>query len=263
MVAFYKHDIAAWRGGTASLTHEEYRVYHVLVEQMMLEEGAILLHERMLSGLCNMSTRAFRSALDRLVRLGKIQNQDARLRNGRVHTELEAIHRNREHARLGGSSRGVRGQFGRFSGLNSPRTPDEPPANGPRTRPDEHTKPNEINVGPEPPLCVPTKPKREEVEKRREEVDKKEKPSNEGKKKGTTLPEAWSPTTIHYQAGLKSGRGRDWVDQQAEAMREWAWSNSNRAVARKADWDLTFAGWLRRESEKAPPPMNGRRVPRI
>ena len=68
MVAFYKHDIAAWRGGTASLTHEQYRVYHVLVEQMMLDEGSILVHERMLAGLSNMSTRAFRSALDDLVR---------------------------------------------------------------------------------------------------------------------------------------------------------------------------------------------------
>jgi uncharacterized protein YdaU (DUF1376 family) len=102
MVAFYKHDIAAWRGGTASLTHEQYRVYHVLVEQMMLEEGSVLVHERMLAGIAGMSTRSFRSVLDQLIRLGKVQPDGDRVTNGRAEIELSSVRRNRENAKTRG-----------------------------------------------------------------------------------------------------------------------------------------------------------------
>lgn len=172
MVAFYKHDIAAWRGGTASLTHEQYRVYHVLVEQMMLEEGSILVHERMLSGLANMSTRSFRAVVDELVRGGKVFRDGDRLANGRVETELSAVRQNRQNASLGGRSRPVRDQFTTSSAEKKSRTGREHSANTPRTGRDVHGNPNEINGAGEAPLNTLISLK----EKRREEVEKKEAP---------------------------------------------------------------------------------------
>ena len=106
MVAFYKHDVAAWRGGTASLTHEQYRVYHVIIEQMMVDEGEIFIHERMLSGLANMSPRAFRKAMNELFAMGKIILKDGQVSNVRVENELKSIRNNRENAKLGGKSKG-------------------------------------------------------------------------------------------------------------------------------------------------------------
>lgn len=125
MVAFYKHDIAAWRGGTASLTHEQYRVYHVLVEQMMLEEGSVLVHERMLAGLSGMSMRAFRSVLDQLIQLGKVKRNGDRVSNGRAETELLSVRENRENARLGGVSSGVQRKKGQAFAVKRPPTTRE------------------------------------------------------------------------------------------------------------------------------------------
>jgi hypothetical protein len=72
--------------------------------------------------------------------------------------------------------------------------------------------------------------------------------------RGSAIPADWKPKSRHYEAALRKGYGRDWVDDQGEAMREWAEGNRNRQVARKADWDRTFDGWLRREMAKAQGP---------
>lgn len=77
-------------------------------------------------------------------------------------------------------------------------------------------------------------------------------PSAPRRDRGCALPADWQPSAKHFRLGYNRG----FVEQQAEAMREWAGANRNRAVARKADWDLTFTGWLRRESgkpQRAPP----------
>lgn len=68
---------------------------------------------------------------------------------------------------------------------------------------------------------------------------------------GVSLPVDWRPAQTAYNFAVSRGRNAAWVDEAAEAMREWAWANKNRAVGRKADWDLTFQGWLRRESDRA------------
>lgn len=69
---------------------------------------------------------------------------------------------------------------------------------------------------------------------------------------GCALPDSWAPNDRHRAEAETLGRDPDWLTRQAEAMRNWALSNRNRAVARKADWDLTFLGWIRREHEKNP-----------
>lgn len=91
--------------------------------------------------------------------------------------------------------------------------------------------------------------------------------------RGRSLPEDWEPNDKHFEFALSKSLSPDWVRSKAVDMREWAMANRNRAVARKADWDLTFLGWIRRESEKAQPsrpnhpsfanrqePSNGNRI---
>ena len=80
-------------------------------------------------------------------------------------------------------------------------------------------------------------------------TDERERP----KSRGRALPDSWAPNDKHRAEAEVLGRDADWLARQAESMRTWALSNRNRAVARKADWDLTFLGWLRREHEKNPP----------
>jgi uncharacterized protein YdaU (DUF1376 family) len=69
-------------------------------------------------------------------------------------------------------------------------------------------------------------------------------------KKGARLPDDWEPKDSHMQLAAKLGKGVSWMQGEADAMREWALGNANRAVARKASWDMTFNGWLRRAAER-------------
>lgn len=81
----------------------------------------------------------------------------------------------------------------------------------------------------------------QKVDQRKEE--KKEAPK---RKSGHSLPAEWHPSESHYAIGRELSRTREHVDREAESMRLWATANSNRSVARKADWNATFTGWLRR-----------------
>lgn len=82
-----------------------------------------------------------------------------------------------------------------------------------------------------------------ETQKEEEKEESKRPPK---RKSGRSLPADWHPSESHYKIGQKLSRTREHVDREAESMRLWATANSNRAVARKADWDATFTGWLRR-----------------
>jgi len=84
---------------------------------------------------------------------------------------------------------------------------------------------------------------------------------------GTALPEDWHPSDdlLAYgkRLGLTDVQSRDIL----ENMRLWARANRNRSIARKADWDQTAQGFLRRDAAKfqaragpAIPPQNDRRV---
>lgn len=140
MVAFYKHDIAQWRSGTVSLSDRAYRVYHVIVEEIMLNEGPVPLHERSLAGKANRSVRDFRAALDELVTFGKVSIRDGFVTNSRAEKELNGIRTNREHA-----------------------------ANGGRKSAEQRKNDNDINAAVQAPLASASNHKREE--KRREEIE--------------------------------------------------------------------------------------------
>ena len=108
MVSFYKHSIVDWRSGTVDLSDRAYRVYHVIVEEIMLNEGPVPLHERSLAGKANRSVRDFRAALDELVAAGKLIVQDGFVDNSRCEKELKGVRTNREHAASGGRVSGER-----------------------------------------------------------------------------------------------------------------------------------------------------------
>jgi uncharacterized protein YdaU (DUF1376 family) len=138
MVAFYKHNISAWRGGTSDLSDRAYRVYHVIVEQIMLHEGPVPYHERSLAGLSNRSTRDFRAAFQELTDAGKLQVVNGKITNNRAEIELDSIRANRENAAKGGRKVGERS-------VNGPRMVDERCSNGAPIVDDRRELSNEIN----------------------------------------------------------------------------------------------------------------------
>lgn len=177
MVGFYKHEISAWRNGTGALSDRAYRVYHVIIEEIMLNEGPIPLHERSLAGKANRSTRDFRAAIQELLTLKKIEIENGYIDNLRTKIELDDILLNRKNASLGGkNSAKSRRKLLEYSS-NTPRILLEDSSNGIRTLDEksgnnlEQVKnDNDFKGDDEAPLNVPMKSKREE--KRREEYIK-------------------------------------------------------------------------------------------
>lgn len=124
------------------LTDRAYRVYHVIVEEIMLHEGPIPLHERSLAGKANRSIRDFNAAMTELVAAGKLEVRGGFVGNSRCENELRSIRDNRENAASGGRKSGeTRATSSKNNDL------------------DEAPLPNNSNI----------------KEKRREEVEKKEK----------------------------------------------------------------------------------------
>jgi hypothetical protein len=60
------------------------------------------------------------------------------------------------------------------------------------------------------------------------------------------LPEHWQPTASHHAAAAKLNLPAGRLESKAEDMRIWARSNA----VRKADWDQTFHGFLRRAASE-------------
>ena len=60
------------------------------------------------------------------------------------------------------------------------------------------------------------------------------------------LPPSWAPSPAHYdQARTEGAKGREWVDAESRAMRDWAASKGERS----ADWDARFRNWIRKGLE--------------
>jgi len=175
MVAFYKHDIPAWRGGTATLSDRAYRVYHVIVEQIMLHEGPVALHERSLAGLANRSIRDFRAALAELIAAGKVRIDEEKIHNVRAESELVQIEANRQNAAKGG--RAARQKPAKIplevgeKSVKHPREVRETLTNTPREARDATNNSNENNAESEASLNKLWSLK----EKTREEVEERKK----------------------------------------------------------------------------------------
>jgi uncharacterized protein YdaU (DUF1376 family) len=70
-------------------------------------------------------------------------------------------------------------------------------------------------------------------------------------RKGEVLPEDWRPSDRERLYGRSIGLTEIQIDRAAEKMRRWALANSDRAVARKTRWDLTFRNWLDGDVERS------------
>jgi hypothetical protein len=67
---------------------------------------------------------------------------------------------------------------------------------------------------------------------------------------GACLPDDWSPSEELFGYGAKQGLTREQTASIMEDMRLWARANRNRAIARKADWNATMMGAIRRDAAK-------------
>jgi hypothetical protein len=90
------------------------------------------------------------------------------------------------------------------------------------------------------------------------QVEKTEKKST-----GRTLPKDWVPSESLFAYGRQQSLTDGQTAEILENMRLWAHSNANRAIARKADWDGTMQGAIRRDAAKfkaraSPQRSNGR-----
>jgi hypothetical protein len=81
------------------------------------------------------------------------------------------------------------------------------------------------------------------------------------RKNGCSLPPDWMPTEADQKWASEKGFPLEWISEQTESMEMWARANSNRGVARKADWSLTWRNWLKREWEKHRPSAAGQVSP--
>ena len=155
MAHYYKHDIPRWQKGTAELSDRAYRVYHVIVQQIMIAEGPILYHDKTLAGISNRSTRDLRAAVDELVTSGKIEIIDGMIHNDRCEREIDSLNSTRKNISLGrrngrnqqnsegGSPEKTSPMVGEWSS-NGPRMVREWSSNGPRMVREYDEKINEI-----------------------------------------------------------------------------------------------------------------------
>jgi hypothetical protein len=95
---------------------------------------------------------------------------------------------------------------------------------------------------------VTVTPTRAETEQIQSRTDQKRKSAA-----GAALPADWQPSDADMNYGLSVGRTVQQMASDLEEMRLWAASNSNRQIARKADWHATFRGWMRRNADKEKP----------
>lgn len=227
MAVFYKHHIMDWRGGTSGLSDRAYRVYHVIIEEIMLNDGPVPLHERSLAGKSNRSTRDFRAALAELVEAGKIVLKDGFLHNPRAEAELDAIQKSREKY------------------PKTPRKVGEYSANSPRIVRELEEKPNDFNG--------------DSLQIREDKIreDKKDLVSAPARsKKGTRLPEDWQPKPDLIETATKAGLSASQFDTEIAKFRDY-WQARAGSQGVKLDWDATARNWMRTAAERInPAPRN-------
>ena len=66
---------------------------------------------------------------------------------------------------------------------------------------------------------------------------------------GSRLPDDFGLTADLIEYAGSQGLTAEQAAECLAEMREWAFANSNRPVARKADWGLTLQGWMRRKAK--------------
>jgi hypothetical protein len=84
-----------------------------------------------------------------------------------------------------------------------------------------------------------------ETEQRQNRTEQKEVGAKAPSRTRHQIPKDWVPVANHFSQAAKLGFGARDVETMAEDMRIWAGANGSL----KKDWDLTFSGWMRRQTE--------------
>lgn len=249
MVAFYKHGIADWRDGTAELSDRAYRVYHVIIEQIMLNEGPIQLHERSLAGLSNRSVRDFQAALRELVETGKVIISDGKIDNIRTRSELSRVNSNRENAASGGRVVPERS-------ATTSRVVSERSANGEREVGEAQEIHNEINGHPQAVLNLETSLRdKTRLDETRPSEERKASPKEGSvapRKIGSRLPADWVLPDDWRAYATAKGFQAGPIGLMAEKFKNY-WIGKPGKEAVKLDWAATWRNWVISEFERHPP----------
>jgi uncharacterized protein YdaU (DUF1376 family) len=218
-------DTAAYLADTSHLSLPHHGAYLLILMTMWRADGWIADDERVLSSICKVSIfrwRALAPVLRPLLLL-----KDGKLSQKRLLLELERSKNLVEKARLNGSRGGAaKALKQKDRGLAAATSP---PAVPPTDRQNQASE----------------RPSLLESNTQTQRPDKKKDNS-----RGTALPGDWQPAASLFAYGRNEGLTDAEVRSAAENMRLWAKANSNRAVGRKADWDATFQGWLRRDADR-------------
>lgn len=69
-------------------------------------------------------------------------------------------------------------------------------------------------------------------------------------RKGTRLPDGWTPTRTPGNQKAEQGHDQAWLDRELERFRDY-WSAVSGQRGRKLDWDATWRNWLRNAEDRA------------
>lgn len=225
-------DTAAYLADTSHLSLPHHGAYLLILMTMWRADGWIADDERVLASICKVSVFRWR-ALAPVLRPLLLPKGD-KLSQKRLLLELERsknlVAKAKENGSLGGKAKALKSKESVIADATNP--PDASPASR-QNQTSERSSLFESNT-----------------QNQRSEKNKKE------SSRGTALPSDWQPDADLFAYGRKEGLTDVEVRSAAETMRLWAKGNSNRSVARKADWTAAFQGWLRRDAERkrAKPP---------
>ena len=215
MLEYYQHYIANWRARTASLTADQYRVFHILIEEAVIEEGPIVPHVKALAGKANMSARRLTRAVQDLVDLGEVtRGENGKLSCAYADERLDHVEEWQANARKAGAA----------SALSR------------KKRREGSENPNEINA------C------NEESGNRRGQDRTGQNRGQEREEEGTRLPDTWKPTTADVAFGRNEGLSDAEIERSFDQFRD----HYKAAPGRKGlsvDWSATLRKWLRNEAD--------------
>lgn len=218
---------SAYIADTTHLSLAEHGAYLLILMALRRAKGYLPDDDKVLANICKLSPTKW-AKIAPVIRAflisqgGKLTQK--RLLSG-VENDLKKISKASENGKLGGIAKSLKTNVTTVANATIPPAVRQPPQDA-------------------------TLLSSLEVEE--SQVSKKKKDS-----RGTRLPAEWEPTANHIEYGAAFGMTRETVIAHGQDMKLWADANSNRPIARKANWDATFKGWLRRASSRQLAPNRG------
>jgi uncharacterized protein YdaU (DUF1376 family) len=206
---WYRREPIKFIDGTMRLSLEEKGAYSLCIDLMHIHGGTIPDDPKWLSGVCGCSVRKWKAIRERLLELGKLDEQNGRLSNFRATLEAEnfaKLSRNlAEHGARGGRQRAENNA--------------------------ERNKNNGVDKG--------------EASSRKEKKRKEESAPN-GAVRASHIPGGWKPLENDVAYALEKGIAVNDVESVAENFHEH-WSNKSGKAGLKINWSTAWQTWVRNE----------------